>query len=227
MKSYIIHLSRIESSLTSAVKVKAQLDSFNMENELFEGSYGNEIKEEYNRIGRRLHPWSFKGPQAMFTEEYRNAGASAGVMGCFDSHYRLWKKCVDLNKPILIFEDDVMLVRQFSPVEWTDDLSVAFSHSKKMILYRDFLDNPSGKPKAEVYKQSSMPGNGGYAIHPHAAKILVDTYANTFLPADNAINQHHVKIQIHNYMMGRALSKHEGNISTIRTHLWNDLANSL
>lgn len=227
MKSYIIHLSKIESSLTSALRVKAQLDSFNMDNELFEGSYGNEIKDYYSNIGRKLHPWSFKGPTAAFTEEHRNAGASAGVMGCFDSHYRLWTKCVDLDEPILIFEDDVMLIRPFLPVEWIDVLSVAFSHSKKMIRYQHFLDDPSGKPKAEVYKQSSMPGNGGYAIHPHAAKILVDTYANTFLPADNAINQHHVKIQIHNYMMGRALSKHEGNISTIRTHLWDEMSHKL
>jgi hypothetical protein len=29
-----------------------------------------------------------------------------GVLGCFYSHYRLWQKCIDLNEPIFIFEDD-------------------------------------------------------------------------------------------------------------------------
>jgi hypothetical protein len=72
------------------------------------------------------------------------------------------------------------------------------------------------------YGQATMPGNGGYAIKPHAAKVLVDEYKNSFLPADNAINQYLIKIQIHSYMMGRARSKHEGNISLIRTDVWDE-----
>ena len=70
------------------------------------------------------------------------------------------------------------------------------------------------------YRQATMPGNGGYAIKPHAAKILIEEFKNSLLPADNAINQYLVKIQIHNYMMGRARTKHEGNISLIRTRAW-------
>lgn len=220
MRSYIIHLSKIDTSLASALRVKSQLDSFGMENELFEGSYGDETKKRYIKNNRRLHPWSFKGPHNPFTEEQRDAETSAGVMGCFDSHYRLWKKCVELNEPILIFEDDVVLTRPYMPVEWDDVLSVAFSHAKKMLLYIEHLESSSGPAVAAPYGQSSMPGNGGYAIKPHAAKILIDEYNDTFLPADNAINQYLVKIQIHNYMMGRAATKHEGNISTIRTKIW-------
>lgn len=220
MKSYIIHLSKIETSLASALKVKSQLDGLGMDSELFEGSYGDETKKRYIKTNRRLHPWSFKGPHAPFTEEQRDAETSAGVMGCFDSHYRLWEKCVELDEPILIFEDDVVLTRAYIPVEWDGVLSVAFSHAKKMLLYIEHLESSSGPAHAAPYGQSSMPGNGGYAIKPHAAKILIEEYKNTFLPADNAINQHLVKIQIHNYMMGRAASKHEGNISTIRTKIW-------
>jgi GR25 family glycosyltransferase involved in LPS biosynthesis len=65
-----------------------------------------------------------------------------------------------------------------------------------------------------------MPGCCGYAIHPHAAKKLVTTYAKTFLPADNAINQHHVTIEIHNYIMGIALIKKDGKKSLTRTKFW-------
>jgi GR25 family glycosyltransferase involved in LPS biosynthesis len=221
MKSFIIHLSKINSSLTSALAVKSALDKFNMDAELFEGSYGSEIKEIYTKNNRRWHPWGFKGPNKPFTEEYRDeVGRISGEMGCFDSHYRLWEKCIELDEPILIFEDDVELVRPYLPVEWEDVLSVAFSHTKKMPKYQHYLDTPEGEPYAAPYRQASMPGNGGYAIKPHAAKILVNEYKNTYLPADNAINQHLVKIQIHSYMMGRARSKHEGNISLIRTKIW-------
>lgn len=222
MKAFIIHLSKIESSLNSALKVKERLDSFGITNELFEGSYGSDTKELYLKNDRRWHPWGFKGRDKPYSEEYRNtAGTIPGEMGCFDSHYRLWQKCIELNEPILIFEDDVELIRSYIPVEWDDVLSVAFSHAKKMIKYQDYLINPEGTPHAADYGQSSMPGNGGYAIKPHAAKVLVDEYKNTYLPADNAINQHLVRIQIHSYMMGRARSKHEGNISLIRTKHWN------
>ena len=102
-------------------------------------------------------------------------------------------------------------------------LSVAFSHTKKMSKYRHYLDTPEGVPMAAPYGQASMPGNGGYAIKPHAAEILVEEYKNTYLPADNAINQDLVKIQIHSHMMGKAKSKHDGNISLIRTRVWDKL----
>ncbi|MEZ9323151.1 glycosyltransferase family 25 protein [Vibrio sp. 10N.286.51.E5] len=29
-----------------------------------------------------------------------------GELGCFASHYLLWEKCVELNEPIVVIEDD-------------------------------------------------------------------------------------------------------------------------
>lgn len=218
MKTFIIHLSKIPSSLESALNVKKSLNNFNIDAELFEGSYGNVTKEIYLKESRKYHHIGIKGP--ININEQQALWGIPGEIGCFDSHYRLWQKCIDLDEPILIFEDDVIISRKFYNVDWDDVLSIAFSHTKKMIKYQHFLDSPTGEPKAEEYKQSSMPGNGGYAIKPHAAKILVDEYKNSYLPADNAINQQLVKIQIHSHMMGRARSKHDGNTSLIRTKIW-------
>lgn len=217
-KSFIIHLSKIESSLQSSLELQQSLKLHNIDAELFEGSYGDSTKKDYIKSNRKYHHIGIKG---FISEDERNKfWGIPGEIGCFDSHYRLWQRCVDLNEPILIFEDDVTISRKFYNVNWEDVLSVAFSHTKKMIKYQHFLDSPTGEPKAEDYYQSSMPGNGGYAIKPHAAKILVDEYKNSYLPADNAINQQLVKIQIHNHMMGRARSKHEGNVSLIKTKIW-------
>lgn len=219
MKSYIICLSKISSSYNSALKLQQDLKFVEITAELFEGSYGNFTKENYLKKNRQYHHTGIKGP--ISKEEQAEAWGIPGEIGCFDSHYRLWEHCVSINEPILIFEDDVIITRKFYEIEWQDVLSVAFSHTKKMIKYQHFLEFPKGLPHAEEYKQSSMPGNGGYAIKPHAAKILVEEYKHSYLPADNAINQRLVKIQIHNYMMGRAKSKHEGNTSLIRTKIWN------
>ena len=34
---------------------------------------------------------------------------SLGAIGCFLSHRKLWKKCIHLNKPIIVCEEDVYL----------------------------------------------------------------------------------------------------------------------
>lgn len=222
MKAFIVHLSKIPSSLSSALRLKQELLDVGIKVELFEGSYGDVTKKEYERIGRKHHPWTFKGPDALLPEDFKLEQSRPGIIGCFDSQYRLWQKCVELNEPIMIFEDDAHIIRKFYPVEWDDVLSLASSHGKKMQNYRQYIESPTGDPEASYYHRSSMPGNAGYAIKPHAAKILVDTYSNSFLPADNAINQNLVKIQIHNYMMGYAIprEKTQNKSSLVRTNYW-------
>lgn len=217
MKSFIIHLSKIESSLATALEMKRILESFNMECELFEGSYGNETQSKYKAGNRRYHPWNFKGgPNHIFDDKFRDSHNSPGEMGCFDSHYRLWEKCVELNEPILIFEDDVKFTRPFIPVEWDDVLITVFGNPTKSAKYYKYLTDPEGTPYAAEYRQASMPGTPGYAIKPKAAKKLIDMYQNTYLPSDNAINLHIVTIQVHSHIMGRALVSEDGKKSLVR-----------
>lgn len=223
MKNFIIHLPKIEASLTTALKLKKQLEEYNADVELFEGTYGVDAVKMMEEEGRLAHPHGIKGFSEDSTpKEPDGKMASPGVRGCFYSHYNLWKKCVELNEPIIIWEDDIVLHRPYIPVEWDDVLIVALGHPKKSGKYIHYLENPEGTPEAEGYHQSSMPGCCGYAIKPHAAKKLVNIYSKTYLPADNAINQYYVKIQIHNYVMGKALTKKDGKKSLTRTDYWNN-----
>jgi GR25 family glycosyltransferase involved in LPS biosynthesis len=216
MKSFIIHLSKIPSSLETALKVKEKLDEYKMENELFEGSYGNDTKKLFDDTGRVCHPWGFKGPQTLHTEDEIKSLSTPGVMGCFYSHYRLWQKCVELNQPIMIFEDDVLFTRPYIPVEWDEVLITVFGNAQKSSKYYNYLTDPQGVPEAKEYWQASMPGTPGYAIKPAAAKKLLDFYQFTFLPSDNAMMNSIAKIQVHSYIMGRALSKGDGKKSLVR-----------
>ncbi len=222
MKTFIIHLSKIPASLDSALILQQQLQNFDIAATLFEGSYGNQAIRQYQEQGRLCHAWSIKGPQVPLLEQQRQDMLQPGLVGCFDSHYRLWQMCVDLDQPIMIFEDDTRVIRPWTPVEWQDVLVVASSHAKKMGRYMQYLESPQGEPRAQPYGQSSMPGAAGYVIKPHAAKILIQEFANSFLPADNAINQHLVSILIHSHMMGRAQDRERthGKSSLIRTKLW-------
>lgn len=227
MKAFIIHLSKIEKSLETATNLYNSLKSCGIEAELFEGTYGNEAVDIFEKEQRILHPWGIKGPNSTLDHDPDDKSitkaSGPGPKGCFYSHYRLWKKCAELNEPILIFEDDVVLSRGFEPVEWEDILVVSLGFKTKSEPYMKYLLEPSGSPKALPYTRSSPPGATGYAIKPCAAKKLLEMYSTTYLPADNAMNAHVVKLEIHNYIMGRALTGDDGKKSMVRTKYWNNL----
>jgi len=225
MNCYIIHLSQVASSAHSASVLGQQLTDYRIVWQLFEGSYGNVTKQRYVQTGRHCHNWGFKGPDRPLTDTEKCNMSLPGVIGCFDSHYRLWQHCVAINEPIMVFEDDARLVRPWIPVEFDQVLIVATSHDKKLAKYSSYLYAPDGEPRACEYHQASMPGAAGYVIKPSAAKILVDTYQNSFLPADNAMNQTLLRLEIHSHLMGRA---HErdltvGKSSLIKTHYWDNI----
>jgi GR25 family glycosyltransferase involved in LPS biosynthesis len=222
MKNFIICLSKIESSISTATDLKHQLENYGHSAELFEGTYGNDAIILMEEEKRSIHPWGIKGPEVSVLADPRITAkfSRPGVKGCFYSHYNLWKKCIEINQPIIIWEDDIVLSRPFIEVEWEDVLVVALGHPTKSGKYIDYLINPPKIPKAVAYKNVSMPGCCGYAIKPHAAKKLVETYKTTYLPADNAINKYHVQIEIHNHIMGRALVEEDGKESLTRSKRW-------
>ena len=221
MKSYIICLSKIESSLKTATATKQQLEELGMEAELFEGTYGPDAVRQMEREGRILHPVGLKGPLDA-NDPKINKLMSPGVKGCFYSHFRLWQKCIELNEPIIIFEDDIMIRRPFLETDWNDILIVALGHPTKSERFMPQLETPYGDPRALIYKLASMPGCCGYAIKPHAAKVLVNTYKNSFLPADNAINRNVETMQIHSHIMGIAMLKKDGKRSLTKLGAWGE-----
>jgi len=217
MKSFIIHLPKMPESIKTATELRDSLEDFNMEAELFEGTMGPDAIEKFKKEGRTVHPFGLKGKLDPNGKEASKM-STPGVMGCFDSHYSLWKKCVEMNEPIFIWEDDIMLTRKYYPIDWDDVLIVALGHPRKSPEFRHLLDEPTGEPTALEYKRPSMPGCCGYALKPHAAQKLVSVYANTFRPADNAINRTIVKMQIHSYIMG--IARVEGKKSLTRPNAW-------
>jgi glycosyl transferase family 25 len=211
MKAFIISLSKIESSKSSSEKALKKLIEYGLDAEIFEGTYGNVVDELFLKEGRKLVTTSFKGKPVNEGDEYYYKSNRPGVRGCFHSHYRLWQKCIDLNEPILIFEDDVILERGFIPVEWQEVLLVAPGKSKYSTdFYKKILYNPEGDPKAFSLPHKVMPGAVGYAIKPTAAKKLVERYKIEFAPADNALNTSVVILECHNYLMGRAAQVEDG-----------------
>ena len=253
MKAFIIHLPEREHSLKHAQSMLDTLLSYEgIEPELFVGIPGDLAVRWQEKDKRVLFPYSIKSsivPEDKIREfikpelwdQFRTefyfklfrrwpVGAAAGkmstpgVLGCFYSHLLLWEKCLALDEPIMIFEDDVKFYRNFIPVDWQDILILSLGKTSYLNdPYEQYLNNPKGNPQPMPWYASSMPGTSGYAIKPRTASSLIKYYRGYFLPSDNALNRSVCEIECHNYLMGRHLTDEEGNVSMIKTKTWQDI----
>lgn len=250
MKAFVIYLPSREHSVAHATSMIETLKSFGLDAALSEGVPGDHAVKLAQKSHKKLYPYSIKNrllgedevrelirPELYetFREKYKyeilerqligekDVGKMSrpGVVGCFYSHYNLWNKCVELNEPIMIFEDDVKFYRPYTPVDFEGVLILSLGKSSFLgEPYKTYLENPTGAPAALPWKNFSMPGASGYAITPDAALSLIKFYRPYWYPADNAINQFLCTIQIHNYIMGRNTLPEEGNISMTKAKDW-------
>jgi GR25 family glycosyltransferase involved in LPS biosynthesis len=249
MKAFVIYLPERPHSVSFANNMLDTLKSYNLDAQLWPGMPGDKGVAKANKNGKILYPYSIKTeivsiedikefivPEKyeQFAREYHlniikrlpaitEAGKNSmpGVVGCFYSHWLLWKHCAEIDEPIMIFEDDVKFFRGWEPIDWDDVLVLSLGKSSFLKdPWKTFLENPTGNPQPYQWTNYSMPGASGYALKPHAAKKLYKFYKPYWYPADNAINQTICKIQIHNYLMGRNTLPEEGNVSMTRSKDW-------
>ncbi len=132
-----------------------------------------------------------------------------GVLGCFLSHYFLWKKCVDFNVPIGVLEYDAILIKsipdnilnQFDDylnLDYTRHTHLGLSSKGHEYLSQIELekDNPltvksiiEKKPGIKHHfkyiNSNHIKGAFGYIIKPSgAAKLIQATKDYGILPAD-------------------------------------------
>jgi len=82
-----------------------------------------------------------------------------GVHGCFFSHFRLWKKCVELNEPIIILEHDAIITAPWPEIFLKDSL-IKLHHRFKTMRY----DEDSGEWSKSAH---------AYCLSPdHATKLI-------------------------------------------------------
>ncbi len=109
--------------------------------------------------------------------------AVKGEIGCYASHYLLWEKCVQLNEPIIIFEDDFSIKSEL----FQNTLNIAQKYIDTCGYIR-LEDEPKKKlsylvrlfKKQKLIKFLKVPQRAtGYAISPSVAALLIK-HSNTF-----------------------------------------------
>ncbi|AUI65354.1 MULTISPECIES: glycosyltransferase family 25 protein [Glaesserella] len=167
-----IYIINLESSLDRKEYIKKQFNTYqdSIHYTFFPAINGNKEKEfylfkKYNKAKRFLR----KGNIMSFSQ-----------LGCFASHYLLWEKCIELNKGIIILEDDAILQDNFLDVYkfcTSDENSFEF-----FWLSPPAFEKMNGEhtlkiknSNTELIKFVGKHDNAtGYYITPQSAKKLLD-----------------------------------------------------
>lgn len=98
-----------------------------------------------------------------------------GAVGCYASHFTAWQRCVDSNEPLVVMEDDVVVLPAFPQA-----LQVLGELLAEYPLIRLFgqrvrpLRRIRQVAGFELIRFLRGPAGGhGYAISPHAAAVLI------------------------------------------------------
>jgi GR25 family glycosyltransferase involved in LPS biosynthesis len=158
MKSFIIILKNQPKSEKFGTEAIRSCFSLDWDISRFDGIDGRvECLNDYNLTLNTRH------------KKCINLFTKSGVIGCFLSHYLLWQKCLEMNEPIAIFEDDVLFLK--SPpdnLNFTDVLKLDKLSQGKRYAGGDWWE-----------------GAHAYILKPTGAKKLINwANVNGVLPAD-------------------------------------------
>jgi GR25 family glycosyltransferase involved in LPS biosynthesis len=145
-----------------------------------------------------------------------------GVIGCFLSHFYLWKKCIELNEPILILEHDAEIIRNIDWLNELDNSDWDMIHLDPCISYLlEGFDQYGSTPYLECVAKINpetgilpldpnhscrfdLPGFGfhmsgtyGYIITPRGASKVVEwVLANHVMPSDICLNGNRLNVGV-------------------------------
>ena len=158
MKSFVIILKDNPKSEKYGKDAVSSGNQYHWKIEKFDGVDGRLVSlVDYNLLINKSH------------KKCINLFSKPGVVGCFLSHITLWQKCLELNEPIAIFEDDVLFLKT-PPTE---------------LNFIDVVKLDKLKQGKEYAGGDWWEGAHAYILKPAGAKKLIDwCNLNGVLPAD-------------------------------------------
>ena len=103
------------------------------------------------------------------------------VGACFASHYLLWKKCVELNEPILILEHDAIFKENLPDI----DFKMCVTFGRPSYIRPDHMIYVEPKDGLQPLHQLNFLGHHAYAIKPDAAKLFCEDVKRIPLSAND------------------------------------------
>lgn len=168
------------------------------------------ISENFNKLSEKIDYQFFDAiygkeqPEHTLFKKYNSSKRYArkgnylneSQLGCLASHWLLWNKCVELNEPMIILEDDAILKNNFIEV-------YHFIHSKNNIYEFFYLSQNNSKkqnsklryqfPNSKTNLSQFFGGWGnttGYFITPKAAYKLLNVTKEWIYESDVTIDRY-------------------------------------
>jgi len=156
-KGYLIYLPTFENSVRMANRALESAKQYGWNVELYEGVNG--LEKSLDDYGIKIFQGNKKCKRLM---------VRPGTQGCFLSQYNLWKKCVELQEYINIFEHDVIFKKPMGSVTECDVYKFEGFKQAKTILPGNWFE-----------------GARAYRISPVGAKKILNwVHTNGAMPAD-------------------------------------------
>ena len=176
MEGYIIYLPEYTNSVGWAQHALDSAKKHNWNVQLYPGVDGTKLRIQ--DFGLTVYP-SSKKANRLFEK--------SGVHGCFLSHYHLWKKAIQENKTIAVFEHDVEFYKPFIKTEFDDVLKL-----------EGFIE---AKP---ISPGKWWEGARAYVITPRASQKIINWIEqNGAMPADWMLCDGIVDVKFdHNNLVG-------------------------
>ncbi|QMV12950.1 Lipooligosaccharide biosynthesis protein lex-1 [Vibrio spartinae] len=180
MKIYVINLARAQER---RARVEQCLSQLNIDFEFFDAVNGFS----------GLPPALASKPNDAYRIRYRGRVLTPGEKGVYASHFLLWQKCIALDEPIAIFEDDFLPTQFFNQV--IERLPTL--HEKYDYLRIEPQDSHVQGTMIEsthdgfqvVMWNDNQGGARGYSLTPSAAKQFVEHSDEWLCAVDNFIGE--------------------------------------
>jgi glycosyl transferase family 25 len=206
MKGFFI--TNIENSASYQIgkaNVARANDFGNLKAEIFEGVKGSEAYPIFEK--EKIKFLDIKYQSELFKERNKEKkyDEQPGQAGCFASHYLLWKKCIDLNETIGIFEYDAKQTRTLPKnIDFESILHLGGWHPIKDQDDATLINGTRGLHEYLGYNRwgfkNVMIGLYAYLLKPNAAKILVKTAKTKgWFPADRFMSTDIIQMKKQTY----------------------------
>lgn len=178
MKAFVINLSKNTTKYYQFKERFADKFGDSLELERFDAFNGAlTTNEKLRRLGY--------GTLSSWRDPSINRKLTHGEIGCSISHLQLWQKCIQLNQPIIIFEDDIKFHDSFNLDRVKEVLEkhefVYLSRKKMSTEEESSIEDDLVKPVFSYWTCA-------YAITPSAAKKLYHKlFIKNLIPVDEYI----------------------------------------
>lgn len=116
-------------------------------------------------------------------DPYWNRRLTKGEIGCVLSHYKLWRKCVELNEPILILEDDVNILDD----KWEEKVEEYLDYDL-LYLGRRYVQGVKKSIDSSIETPGFSYWLSSYIVSPaFAAELINYCDNNPLIPADEIV----------------------------------------